>query len=75
MRNCFSQTTIAPYCIRAIEKGPIAMPIDWKDLDRINPQDINLSNYKKFIKINPWKDLAKKAKSIKNIQKSLDNMS
>ncbi len=32
-RNVYAQTGVAPYAVRPIEGAPIAMPIDWDDLE------------------------------------------
>lgn len=32
-RNVYAQTGVAPYAVRALENAPIAMPIQWDDLE------------------------------------------
>lgn len=56
-RNQTNASVIAPYSIRLRENAPISMPISWNDLDKIKPNEINIKNYKKYIKKkDPWKD-------------------
>ena len=45
-RNGFAQTAVGPYVVRAIEGGPISMPIRWEELDdeSIGPQSFTLRN-------------------------------
>ncbi len=45
-RNGFAQTAVAPYVVRAIEGGPISMPITWEELDDddLGPQSFTLRN-------------------------------
>src|SRR5690606_8307838 len=45
-RNGYSQTAVAPYVVRALESGPISMPIRWEELDdaSIHPQSFTLRN-------------------------------
>ena len=57
LRNEYAQHSVAPYSVRPLPKAPIAMPISWDDLSRINPQSINLSNFTKYIRQDPWKGL------------------
>lgn len=43
MRNAYGQTHIAPYSLRARPGAPIAMPIDWKELE---DKKLNSTKYK-----------------------------
>lgn len=57
-RNSFSQTSICPYSLRAIEKAPVATPISWEELDTFNPQKWNIFNIRERIKKtkDPWEN-------------------
>ena len=46
LRNRFAQTAVGPYVVRAIEGGPISMPIQWEELDdeSVGPQSFTLRN-------------------------------
>ena len=50
--------------------GGIACPIEWKDIKKIRPKDINLDNYKK-IKKDVWEDFWKESFSIEKVKKQL----
>lgn len=55
LRNNRGSTCVAPFSIRARDKAPISMPISWKDLDKIKPNEITIKNYKKYLN-NSWRD-------------------
>lgn len=57
VRNTKGATSVAPYSIRIRKKPTISMPISWKDLDKIKPNEVTIKNYKKYLKnTNPWKN-------------------
>ena len=58
-RNGFTQTAICPYSARAIDKAPIAAPIEWDELRNYNSQKYNINNIFKRKK-EPWKNFFKK---------------
>ncbi|MBN2479640.1 MAG: non-homologous end-joining DNA ligase, partial [Parachlamydiales bacterium] len=67
LRNGFAQTTIAPYSVRAIEKAPIATPIEFNELSKIfNSQNFNVKNIFKKQSKNPFSTLNSNAVSIKS---------
>jgi bifunctional non-homologous end joining protein LigD len=67
LRNSYGQTSVAPYSVRAIEKAPVATPIEWKELSRIKPQQFNIKNIFKRLstKGDVWTDFEKKRKNLK----------
>lgn len=56
LRNTRGATCVSPYSLRARDGATISMPILWQDLTKIKPNQINIKNYKKYIKSNPWQD-------------------
>lgn len=48
-RNAFSQTSIAPYCARALEFAPISVPLEWNELDSFHPQKYSIRNIRERI--------------------------
>lgn len=42
IRNGRGATSVAPYSIRARKGLPVSMPISWKELDSVAPQDITM---------------------------------
>ncbi len=49
LRNNKGSTCVAPYSVRARKGAPISMPISWKDLDNLSPNQITVKNYKKYL--------------------------
>lgn len=49
LRNSKGSTCVAPYSLRARDGAPISFPIDWSNLNKIKPNEINIKNYKKYL--------------------------
>jgi bifunctional non-homologous end joining protein LigD len=72
-RNSPKATSIAPYSVRATTNATVALPVNWNELGKINPDDYDI---KKSIirmkhKTDPWKDFGKNGKSLKKVLKVL----
>ncbi|HSH84254.1 MAG TPA: non-homologous end-joining DNA ligase [Guyparkeria sp.] len=65
MRNAFGQTAVAPYSLRARPGAPVAMPLDWAELDksRLRPDSYTLENVFRRLgqKGDPWAGLFEQA--------------
>ncbi|MGE4012451.1 MAG: non-homologous end-joining DNA ligase, partial [Alphaproteobacteria bacterium] len=59
LRNARGATAVAPYSLRAREPAPIAMPISWSKLDRIDSAAFaTLGNAEKFLSgPDPWRGI------------------
>ncbi len=69
-RNAYGQTAVAPYSVRAKEKAPVAVPIEWDELSRIdNARKYNMKNIFRRLssKDDPWKNFNKKRISFHKI--------
>jgi bifunctional non-homologous end joining protein LigD len=42
LRNAWGATVIAPYSLRARARAPVAVPIDWDELDAIAPNELTI---------------------------------
>ncbi|MDP2947214.1 MAG: non-homologous end-joining DNA ligase [Nanoarchaeota archaeon] len=73
-RNTESQLAVVPYSLRAIENATIAMPIDWKDIKKIRPQDFTIKNYKNY-NLNVWKDFFENVRSVKKLKEKVEKIS
>ena len=73
IRNAYGQTVTAPYSVRALEGGPVATPIFWEELDqkKLTSTSFNVRNIHKRLKKNPWANLERSSKSIKQSIKLL----
>lgn len=65
LRNTRGATCASAYSLRGRENLPISCPISWKNLEKITPNEINIKNYKKYVKTNPWKDIFKIKQGLK----------
>lgn len=58
LRNTRGHTAIAPYSVRAREKATIAVPIDWKDLRKTDPDSYSIKDVKKILRRkDPWEKI------------------
>lgn len=66
LRNDKGATCVAPYSLRARQNAPVSMPIDWKDLSKIEPSQIIMQNIKtRLSKKDPWENFFEINQSIK----------
>lgn len=55
IRNTKGATSIAPYSLRARPNAPVSMPISWRELDKIKPNEITLKKaLERIKKKDPW---------------------
>lgn len=64
MRNSKNSTCVAPFSIRCRKSAPISMPISWKNLDNVLPNEITIKNYREYFKTNYWKNFFKVEQSL-----------
>jgi bifunctional non-homologous end joining protein LigD len=68
LRNVRGATAIAPYSPRARKGAPVAVPVSWSELPRIDRADkYNMKNLRtrmKRLKGNPWEDYDRIRRSI-----------
>ncbi len=50
LRNKKGASCVAAYSVRAREGAPISWPISWEQLDSIAPGEVNVKNYKRYLK-------------------------
>ena len=78
IRNSYAQTSVAPFSIRAIEKAPVATPLDWNELDdsALNAQAYTIHTIFKRLetKNNPWVGFEENVKNISYAQKLLKTL-
>jgi len=58
LRNTRGATSVAPYSLRAKKGAPVSMPIEWSELDKIAPSDIDIKNaIARLSRPDPWRDM------------------
>ncbi|MGD9697247.1 MAG: non-homologous end-joining DNA ligase [Thermoleophilia bacterium] len=67
-RNTYSQTTVAPYAVRALPGAPVATPIAWDELDdpRLHPRRWTLATVPARLGEvgDPWADIDSAARAL-----------
>jgi bifunctional non-homologous end joining protein LigD len=58
-RNGYAQTVVAPYAVRALAGAPVACPLDWREIGRVEPQTYTVRNVLRRLarKGDPWADI------------------
>jgi bifunctional non-homologous end joining protein LigD len=59
-RNGYAQTAVAPYAVRAIDGAPVACPLEWDELGRVDPQGFTVRNLFRRLarRADPWAGMA-----------------
>jgi bifunctional non-homologous end joining protein LigD len=65
-RNGYAQTAVAPYAVRALPTAPVACPIDWRELGRVEPRKFTIANLPRRLaqKADPWAGMWRDARAI-----------
>jgi bifunctional non-homologous end joining protein LigD len=73
LRNSYSATAVAPYAIRAKDGAPVATPIDWNEVKDPKLVSTRYTIFTVFDRLkkkgDPWKDIAKNARSLASAKK------
>jgi bifunctional non-homologous end joining protein LigD len=67
LRNDRGATSVAPFSPRARHGAPVAVPMDWKELDAAKPPRFlvaDFSEWKSRLRHDPWIAMLKKRQSI-----------
>lgn len=79
LRNSYAQTSVAPYSVRARENAPVAMPLDWGELNKsgLTAQSYTIKNAFKRLsqKTDPWIDYHDSAQDLDNAMKIMGDIS
>ncbi|MBW3658959.1 MAG: non-homologous end-joining DNA ligase [Actinobacteria bacterium] len=56
-RNAYGQTAVAPYSVRARPTAPVATPIAWDELSRVEPRRYTVTNLRRRLgqRDDPWR--------------------
>jgi len=75
-RNAYGQTTVAPYAVRARPGAPVAVPIDWDELDSSGLVSSRYTIENLFRRLaqkdDPWRDIDESAQSLGAAERALD---
>jgi bifunctional non-homologous end joining protein LigD len=73
-RNGYAQTAVAPYSVRPKPEAPVATPIDWAELSRVEPRTYTVANLRRRLarKPDPWASMADHAVAFEVARGRLD---
>jgi len=73
-RNAFAQTTVAPYSPRARPGAPVATPLEFAELGRVEPDGYHPTSIVRRLarKPDPWADIAAHAGSARRARAALE---
>lgn len=66
MRNGYGSTVIPPYAVRALPGAPVAVPIGWEELGRVEPRTFTIRTLPRRLarRGDPWKDIRRRARAL-----------
>jgi bifunctional non-homologous end joining protein LigD len=75
-RNAYAQTAVAPYAVRALPGAPVACPIGWRELGRVEPRSFTLANAQRRLarKADPWAGIWDDARSLREPGRRLERL-
>jgi bifunctional non-homologous end joining protein LigD len=75
-RNGYAQTIVAPYSVRPRPEAPVATPIDWNELGRVEPRSYTMANLRRRLarKPDPWAGMADRAVAFDPVRARLDEL-
>ena len=75
-RNGYAQTVVAPYSVRPKPEAPVATPIDWSELGRVEPRGYTVANLRRRLarKPDPWAGMAAHAAAFDPVRSRLDEL-
>lgn len=72
-RNAYGQTAVPPYAVRARPGAPVATPIEWAELSRVEPGGHDLRSVRRRLQRRdcPWADVRRHAQGLGRARKRL----
>jgi len=75
-RMGYAQTLVAPYSVRPKPEAPVATPIEWSELGRVEPRTYTVANLRRRLarKPDPWVGMADHAAAFDPVRSRLDEL-
>jgi bifunctional non-homologous end joining protein LigD len=75
-RMGYAQTVVAPYSVRPKPEAPVATPIEWSELGRVEPRSYTVANLRRRLarKPDPWAGMADHAVAFDPVRSRLDEL-
>jgi bifunctional non-homologous end joining protein LigD len=66
MRNGYGATVIPPYAVRAFPGAPVAVPIEWDELGRVEPRTFTIATMARRLsrRGDPWAGIRRRARAL-----------
>ncbi|SDQ27416.1 non-homologous end-joining DNA ligase [Actinopolyspora saharensis] len=76
LRNAYAQTTVTPYALRAGKTAPVATPISWQELDRVEPWGLTIHDVPQRLHEHgdEWSSIGNRARSLGHPRRLLDDL-
>ena len=73
LRNGYGQTAVPPYAVRARPGTPVAIPLDWDELSRIEPAQVTVANVGRRLGAasDPWRGWRRHASGLTRARRRL----
>lgn len=75
-RNAYAQTAVAPYSVRPLPGAPVATPLAWDEIGRVEARSFTVKNlFRRLGRIDdPWKDLRRHATGLAGARRRLERL-
>jgi bifunctional non-homologous end joining protein LigD len=75
-RNAYAQTAVAPYSVRPLPGAPVATPIDWDELSRVDARSFTVKNVLRRLAQRecPWRGMGRRARSLAPARRRLERL-
>lgn len=73
LRNGYGQTAVPPYALRARPGAPVATPIDWDELSRVEPDRFTIESVRRRLRQreDPWRGVRRHAQKLARARQRL----
>jgi bifunctional non-homologous end joining protein LigD len=73
MRNGYGATVIPPYSVRAYPGAPVAVPIEWDELGRVEPRTFTIATLFRRLarRGDPWAGIRRRARALGDPERRL----
>ena len=76
MRNAYAQTAVPPFAVRARNGAPVAMPLDWSELDDPKLRPSNFTIRTAFRRLgregDPWEGIRRQGRTLRGPRRKLE---
>ena len=73
-RNAYAQTAVAPYAVRAKAGAPVALPIDWSEVEssKLRPDGVGIGQVFQWLtgREDPWKSMERSQKPLPQLKEA-----